>query len=313
MVFYWQENLKNKCHFRVRPFSTAKLRCVHDHVKPTVQDVNLDCIILHCGTNDLNPEQTASQIARSIIELALSLKSKNNKISVSLIVPRNDNLNNKASEVNCRLVHMCAERNIPYIDHTNSIQPENHLNESKLHFNRYGTIAFANSISKFLSKYYWWCRDSSNFDHLFQENFDKESKSFSQLSHKENHRRVSSPSKTIVLNETSLESEESFLLDQSTSSTLTHELNLDPYSNIENIRSKNPNRLIIAQLKACVCYFHQFFFFHQTIALQKLWKMLFISSKKPFSFSRNSIFCISALPFFSTCQLLLLRMIEDKS
>ena len=104
-----------------------------------------------------------------------------------------------------------------------------------------------NSISMFLSKYYW-CRDNSNFDHLFQENFDKESKSFSQLSHKENNRRVSSPSKTIVLNETSLESEDSFLLDQSTSSMLTHELNLDPSSNIENIRSKNPNRLIIAQL-----------------------------------------------------------------
>ena len=29
---------------------------------------------------------------------------------------------------------------------------------------------------------------------------------------------------------------------------LTPELNLDPYSNIENIRSKTPNRLIIAQL-----------------------------------------------------------------
>ena len=73
-------------------------------------------------------------------------------------------------------------------------------------------------------------------------------KSFSQLSHKENHRRVSSPSKTIVLNEASLESEELFLLGESTSSTLTHDLNLDPYSNIENIRSKNPNRLIIVQL-----------------------------------------------------------------
>ena len=105
-------------------------------VKPTVQDFNPNHIILHCETDDLNSERTASQIARSIIELALSLKSKDNKISVSLIVPRNDNLNNKASEVNCRLVHMCAERNIPYIDHTNSIQPENHLNESKLHFNR---------------------------------------------------------------------------------------------------------------------------------------------------------------------------------
>ena len=31
-------------------------------------------------------------------------------------------------------------------------------------------------------------------------------------------------------------------------STLTHELNLDLSTNIENIRSKNPNRLIIAQL-----------------------------------------------------------------
>ena len=77
-----------------------------------------------------------------------------NKISISLFVTRNENLNNKASEVNSRLIHMCAERNIPYIDHTNSIQPENHLNESKLHFNRYGTIAFANSMSKFLSEYY---------------------------------------------------------------------------------------------------------------------------------------------------------------
>ena len=44
------------------------------------------------------------------------------------------------------------------------------------------------------------------------------------------------------------ENEESFLSDQSTSQTLTHKLNLDPYSNIENIRSKNPNRLIIANL-----------------------------------------------------------------
>ena len=29
---------------------------------------------------------------------------------------------------------------------------------------------------------------------------------------------------------------------------MTHELNLDLYSNIENFRSNNPNRLIIAQL-----------------------------------------------------------------
>ena len=52
----------------------------------------------------------------------------------------------------------------------------------------------------------------------------------------------------IVLNDKDFENEESFLSGQSTSSTLTHKLNIDPYSNIENIRSKNPKSLIIAQL-----------------------------------------------------------------
>ena len=45
--------------------------------------------------------------------------------------------------------------------------------------------------------------------------------------------------------------------------------------------------------------FCQIFISHQMIALQKLWKMLFISSKKLFSFSRSSIFCISIFPSFS--------------
>ena len=56
--------------------------------------------------------------------------------------------------------------------------------------------------------------------------------------------------------------------------------------------------------KACVYYFHQFFF-DQMIALQKLWKMLLILSTKFFSFPRFSIFCISILPFFPICRPLL--------
>ena len=76
----------------------------------------------------------------------------------------------------------------------------------------------------------------------------KKTKSCSQFSDKGNHKRVSSTSKAIILNDIDFESEKSFLLDQSIWSTLTGELNLDPYSNIENIRSKNPKRLIIAKL-----------------------------------------------------------------
>ena len=61
----------------------------------------------------------------------------------------------------------------------------------------------------------------------------------------------------------------------------------------------NPNW---AYLKLVSAIFIKFLFFHQMIALQKLWKMLFISSKMLFSFSRYSIFCIFVLPYFSTCR-----------
>ena len=97
--FLLTRKLNNKCLVKVRPFSSAKFRCMHDHMKPTVRDFNPDHIILHCGSNDLNSERTASQFARSFTELVLLLKYQDNKISISLTVPRNVNLNNKASEV----------------------------------------------------------------------------------------------------------------------------------------------------------------------------------------------------------------------
>ena len=49
------------------------------------------------------------------------------------------------------------------------------------------------------------------------------------------------------------------------------------------------------------------------IALNKLLKMFFISSKKLFSFSGYSDFFISLFPSFYPCQPLLEKMIEGKS
>ena len=45
-------------------------------------------------------------------------------------------------------------------------------------------------------------------------------------------------------------------------------------------------------LKLASAIFYQIFIFQQMIALQKLWKMFFISSKKLFLFSRYSNFCV---------------------
>ena len=151
--FFLIRKLNHKCLVKVRLFNSAKVRCMHNHVKPTVRDFDPDHIILHCGTNDLNSDRTSSQIAKEITDLALSLKSEKNRISISLLRPRSDKLSNKASEVNNRLINMCSHRNIAYIDHSSSIQ-QNHINESKVHLNRYGTIVFANTFSTFLPEYY---------------------------------------------------------------------------------------------------------------------------------------------------------------
>ena len=49
------------------------------------------------------------------------------------------------------------------------------------------------------------------------------------------------------------------------------------------------------------------------VVLLKLVSAIFITSKKLFSFSRYSNFCISTFPAFSPCQPLLESLIQDKS
>ena len=144
--------MTQKCLVKVRPFNSAKVRCMHDHAKPTFRDFDPHHIILDCGTNDLSSDRISSQIAREHIDLALSLKPDQNKISV--LTSRSDKLNNKASEVNNRFSNMCSHRNIAYIDHSSSIQ-QNHINESKVHLDRFGTIVFLNTFcEKLLSEHY---------------------------------------------------------------------------------------------------------------------------------------------------------------
>ena len=52
-----------------------------------------------------------------------------------------------------------------------------------------------------------------------------------------------------------------------------------------------PHILLTNCLKFVSTIFFKFLFFHQMIALQKLWKIFFLSSKKLFLFSRYSNFC----------------------
>ena len=86
------KKVRHKFLVKVRSFTDAKVNCMVDRVKRTIRDDKPDHVILRTGTNDLCSEKTASQIARSITELAMSLKDNHNSVIVSGIVPRNDNL-----------------------------------------------------------------------------------------------------------------------------------------------------------------------------------------------------------------------------
>ena len=104
------KKIRHKHLVKVRSFSGAKISCMTDHVKPTLRDINPDHIVLHAGINDLRTENTASQIAKATTDLAASLKNDGNTVTVSRIIQRLDELNNKANEVNRRLLLMCKER-----------------------------------------------------------------------------------------------------------------------------------------------------------------------------------------------------------
>ena len=73
-----------------------------------------------------------------------SLKNDDNNVTVSGIVPRLDDLNKKANEVNQHLVLMCKERNISFFSHDEMTDPSKPLNESKPHLNSNGIKIFLN-------------------------------------------------------------------------------------------------------------------------------------------------------------------------
>ena len=77
-------------------------------------------------------------IPKATIYLATSLKNDDNTVTIYGVVPRLDDLNNKANEVSRRLVLMCKESNISFLSHDESIDPSKHLNKSKLHLNSNG-------------------------------------------------------------------------------------------------------------------------------------------------------------------------------
>ena len=82
------------------------------------------------------------------MDLAVDVKKNLNRsrdVIISSIMPRGDQLQQEALNVDKELKELCRSKNIRYIEHGN-IDPRNHLIRSKLHFNFHGNTLFLNNF-----------------------------------------------------------------------------------------------------------------------------------------------------------------------
>ena len=92
------------------------------YVKPCTRGNNPDHVIIHAGANEFDSERQTEIIERSIIDVARSTRTSNPTASVSGIVLRNDNFNNKALDVNDKLSKMYRETQLDFITHKTLIR-----------------------------------------------------------------------------------------------------------------------------------------------------------------------------------------------
>ena len=92
-------------------------------------------------------------VYRVSTDVAKNTQSDSRIVIISGIVSRNDNFNIKAIEVNKKLSKRCDKEKLLFLSHS-SINPEIHLNKSKLHLNRNGYEKLGKNFVTFMSNNY---------------------------------------------------------------------------------------------------------------------------------------------------------------
>ena len=94
---------------------------MRDYLKSFLRE-NPDHFVLHVGTNDLDFDQLPDLIAKSIVDVASSLKTDKHDVTISNIITRNDCFMAKANKVNKYLTKLCFERKFLLIDHSKNLK-----------------------------------------------------------------------------------------------------------------------------------------------------------------------------------------------
>ena len=123
---------------------------MNDYIKPCIRGNNPDHIIFHVGTNDIPTSRDPLAISQSFVDLAKSVMAQDRSVTISGIIPRSDQWNNKVKEVKYSLAGICENDHILFIDHSRSIDPRKNLNNSKLHLNRKGSNKLRDNFVRYL-------------------------------------------------------------------------------------------------------------------------------------------------------------------
>ena len=107
------KNLQN-ANVYIWHFSGVKVRCMNDYLKQSLREYP-DDFVLNIGTNDLDSDRSPDLIAKSIVDVASSLKTDKHDVTISNIITRNSCFMAKANEENKCLTELCFERNF-FID-----------------------------------------------------------------------------------------------------------------------------------------------------------------------------------------------------
>lgn len=73
----------------------GKMRSTKDYVKPCIRDDDPEHINLHVETNDLILVNSSKRVEKSTVDIANSLISEKSRVTISGIIPRNDEWNRK--------------------------------------------------------------------------------------------------------------------------------------------------------------------------------------------------------------------------
>ena len=123
-VYGWEvsKRLQSDCKIYVKQFSGARTKYMKDYMKPSLREIP-DHFIQHVRTGDFNTERSPKLIAKSIADLATTLKGNSLDVSFPNIMVRTDNsnLNDKGCEVNTHHTEMCKERKLNLKKRSNQI------------------------------------------------------------------------------------------------------------------------------------------------------------------------------------------------